>query len=154
MQINSLKALSKTFSQKNIFSYFGSPSLKPSSAPNSAPISPSASPEPNLVAALTVPLDIASDSSGAPSPAPSMHHGVYLSGLVRNGMNEGGSGQQQTAVIEITKVFLDGDSYDHNESFEQGTSENLQEYYFIVYKVYNVCVVVPCKIRYYNICPF
>jgi hypothetical protein len=135
LQINSLKALTKTFSQKNILGYFGSPSLKPSSAPASAPISPSASPEPNLASALTVPPDLASDSSGTASPAPSLHHGVFLSGLLRSGTHGSGSDPPQPVSIDITKVYLDGDSYEHHDSDGQNASKNLQEYYFVVYKV-------------------
>ncbi|GAB5590205.1 hypothetical protein Unana1_05105 [Umbelopsis nana] len=133
-KINSLKALTITFSQKNILGYFGSPSLKPSSAPASAPISPSASPEPNLASALTVPPDLASDSSGTASPAPSLHHGVFLSGLLRSGTHGSGSDPPQPVSIDITKVYLDGDSYEHHDSDGQNASKNLQEYYFVVYK--------------------
>jgi hypothetical protein len=133
--MTSLKSLTKSFSQKNILSYFGSPSLKPSSAPGSAPDSPIASPEPSLIAALNVTPEIVSDSSGTPSPAPSLRQGVFLSGLLKGGLHESGSDQHHQRSIDITKVYLDGDSYEYSETSQQDNTGGLQEYYFVVYKV-------------------
>lgn len=130
--------MTKSFSQKNILSYFGSPSLKPSSAPGSVPDSPIASPEPNLIAALNVTPEIASDSSGTPSPAPSLRQGVFLSGLMGSALHDSGSDQQHHGNIDITKVYLDGDSDECNETSQQDKCGDLQEYYFVVYKV---CIV-------------
>ncbi|KAI9284078.1 hypothetical protein BC943DRAFT_280037 [Umbelopsis sp. AD052] len=133
-KITSLKSITKSFSQKNILSYFGSPSLKPTSAPGSVPDSPIASPEPNLIAALNVTPEIASDSSGTPSPAPSLRQGVFLSGLTKSALHDSGSDQQRHGNIDIIKVYLDGDSDECNELSQQDKCEDLQEYYFVVYK--------------------
>jgi hypothetical protein len=102
------------------------------------PDSPIASPEPNLIAALNVTPEIASDSSGTPSPAPSLRHGVFLSGLMKSALQDNGSDQQRHGNIDIIKVYLDGDSDECHELSQQDMCEDLQEYYFVVYKVWVV----------------
>ncbi|CAM0141878.1 hypothetical protein VKS41_004419 [Umbelopsis sp. WA50703] len=134
-KITSIKTLTKSFSQKNILGYFTSPSLKPT-MPDSAPVSPTDSPEPSLAAALTVPPELASDTSGTPSPAPSLSlsQGIFLSGLLKSGIASNRSENSESPIIDVAKVYLDGDSYLHESHGTEAVSQELQEYYFVIYK--------------------
>lgn len=131
--------MTKSFSQKNILGYFTSPSLKPATV-DSAPVSPTDSPEPSLTAALNVPPELASDTSGTPSPAPSLSlsQGIYLSGLLKSANASSRSDNSEMAIIDIVKVYLDGDSYSREPHNTEVASPELQEYYFVIYKVHFV----------------